>query len=60
MVYVAYDNNKTIEIMKPRSTLHIRFDAELKEQLSQLAKSENRTLSNLIETVLAAYAAGQP
>lgn len=36
--------------------LNIRIDSELKKQLQELAKRENRPLSNLVETVLMQYA----
>ncbi|WP_240761824.1 ribbon-helix-helix protein, CopG family [Nitrosococcus wardiae] len=36
--------------------LNVRIDSELKKKLQELAKGENRTLSNLVETVLANYA----
>ncbi|WP_081881772.1 ribbon-helix-helix protein, CopG family [Nitrosococcus oceani] len=39
-----------------RELLNVRIDSELKNQLQALAKRENRTLSNLVETVLANYA----
>ncbi|WP_041355745.1 ribbon-helix-helix protein, CopG family [Nitrosococcus halophilus] len=39
-----------------REMLNVRIDSELKRQLQELAKRENRTLSNLVETVLANYA----
>ncbi|WP_041350652.1 ribbon-helix-helix protein, CopG family [Nitrosococcus watsonii] len=39
-----------------RELLNVRIESELKEQLQALAKRENRTLSNLVETVLANYA----
>jgi predicted transcriptional regulator len=40
----------------PRELLNVRVDTELKKQLQELAKRENRTLSNLVETVLTTYA----
>ncbi|ADE15884.1 CopG domain protein DNA-binding domain protein [Nitrosococcus halophilus Nc 4] len=39
-----------------REYLNVRVDADLKKQLQKLAKRENRTLSNLVETVLGNYA----
>lgn len=39
-----------------RTILHMKLDAELKEELRKLAEKENRTLSNLIEKVLKDYA----
>jgi predicted transcriptional regulator len=36
--------------------LNVRIDSELKKQLQELAKRENRPLSNLVETVLMQYA----
>lgn len=39
-----------------RELLNVRIDSELKKQLQALANRENRTLSNLVETVLNVYA----
>ena len=39
-----------------REYLNVRVDPDLKKQLQALAKRENRTLSNLVETVLSNYA----
>lgn len=39
-----------------RELLNVRIDSELKKQLQALANRENRTLSNLVETVLSVYA----
>ena len=36
--------------------LNVRIESELKKQLQELAKRENRPLSNLVETVLMKYA----
>lgn len=36
--------------------LNVRIDPELRTMLIQLAKDENRPLSNLVETVLKQYA----
>lgn len=35
-----------------RATLHMKIDAALKEALRAQAAAENRTLANLIETLL--------
>jgi len=35
-----------------RIPLNVRIDPELREQLKEQAKRENRTLSNLVDTVL--------
>jgi predicted transcriptional regulator len=40
----------------PREYLNVRIDSELKRQLQEVAKKENRTLSNLVETLLVDYA----
>jgi len=37
------------------SILHIRINAELKQEAIDKAKQENRTLSNLVETLLKDY-----
>jgi predicted HicB family RNase H-like nuclease len=37
------------------SVLHTRISEELLEELKKQAKAENRTLSNLVETVLKDY-----
>ena len=37
------------------SILHIRINAELKKEAIDKAKQENRTLSNLVETLLKDY-----
>ena len=39
-----------------KATLHMKIEADLKEQLRQLAEQENRSLSNLVEKVLKDYA----
>lgn len=39
-----------------KTTLHMKIEADLKEQLRQLAEKENRSLSNLVEKVLKDYA----
>ncbi|ADE16927.1 CopG domain protein DNA-binding domain protein [Nitrosococcus halophilus Nc 4] len=39
-----------------REYLNVRVDSDLKKQLQELAKRENRTLSNFVETVLGNYA----
>ncbi len=36
--------------------LNVRIDADLKAQMIELAKEENRPLSNLVETILLDYA----
>jgi predicted transcriptional regulator len=36
-------------------SLNVRIEQEIREQLQRLAKEENRTLSNLVETVLLDY-----
>lgn len=38
--------------MTPRATLHMKIDAGLKALLKKRAAAENRTLANLIETLL--------
>jgi uncharacterized protein (DUF1778 family) len=38
--------------MAKTERLFIRITAELKEQLQEMAKSENRNLSNFIENIL--------
>jgi antitoxin component of RelBE/YafQ-DinJ toxin-antitoxin module len=39
-----------------RVLLNTKIDSALKARLQAIAKQDNRTLSNLIETVLLAYA----
>ena len=40
----------------PKDTnLHIRIDSELKQRLEKQAKKENRSVANLVETVLLQY-----
>lgn len=39
--------------------LHIRVPAELKAQLKAIAEVQNRTVTNLIETVLKHYVSGE-
>jgi len=39
-----------------KKVLSVRLDEELIEKLKMAAKDDNRTLSNLIETVLKKYA----
>ncbi|RJR42506.1 MAG: ribbon-helix-helix protein, CopG family [Desulfobacteraceae bacterium] len=36
--------------------ISLKIDKDLKERLAEIAKEENRSLSNLIETVLMKYA----
>lgn len=38
--------------MKKDNVLHIRINSVLLEQLKQLAKEQNRSLSNLVETII--------
>ncbi|EDZ66968.1 ribbon-helix-helix protein, CopG family [Nitrosococcus oceani] len=38
-----------------KALLNARIDSALKKKLQTLAERENRTLSNLVETVLATY-----
>lgn len=38
-----------------KETLHMKIDAELKQELKRLAEAEHRNLSNLIEKVLIDY-----
>lgn len=35
--------------------LHIRLSTELKDQLKEIAESQNRSVTNLVETVLKHY-----
>lgn len=35
-----------------RTTLHMKIDPALKQRLAELAKLDNRTMSNLIDKVL--------
>jgi predicted transcriptional regulator len=37
--------------------LNVRIDADLRERLIELAKQDNRPLSNLVETLLKQYVA---
>ncbi|EDZ67873.1 hypothetical protein NOC27_1200 [Nitrosococcus oceani AFC27] len=39
--------------------VNVRIDTELKRRIQEVAKEENRTLSNLIETILVDYAKRQ-
>jgi predicted transcriptional regulator len=38
-----------------KEILHMKIDAELKQELKRLAEAEHRNLSNLIEKVLIEY-----
>lgn len=38
--------------MKKDNRLYLRINSDLKSQLEEIAKTQNRTLSNLIETIL--------
>ncbi len=38
-----------------KEILHMHIDPALKERLKRLAEQDNRTLSNLIETILVEY-----
>ena len=38
-----------------RTPLNVRIDVQLLEKLKDLAKNENRTLSNLVDTALKKY-----
>jgi len=40
-----------------KSTITLRLDPEVKQQIQDIAEVENRSLSNLIETVLRDYLA---
>lgn len=42
-----------------REYVNVRIDTELKRKIQEVAKEENRTLSNLIETILVDYAKRQ-
>jgi len=42
-----------------KKVLSVRLDEKLIETLKQIARDENRPLSNLIETILKKYAAGR-
>jgi predicted transcriptional regulator len=39
-----------------RVLLNVRINSELREQLKEIAKQQNRPLSNLVETALMEYA----
>ncbi|KFI20079.1 CopG family transcriptional regulator [Nitrosococcus oceani C-27] len=41
--------------MKRKELLNTHIDSALKKKLQTLTERENRTLSNLVETMLAAY-----
>ena len=38
-----------------KEILHMKIDAELKQELKRLAEAEHRNLSNLVEKVLIEY-----
>ncbi len=38
-----------------KDILHMKISPDLKERLKRLAEQDNRTLSNLIETILVEY-----
>lgn len=42
-------------VSKDKTGVLVNMDKELKEQLAKLAKEQNRSLSNLIVTVLKSY-----
>jgi len=46
--------------MRKKIHLAVRIDQALREDLLAIAKIENRTLSNLVETVLLRYVASTP
>ena len=39
-----------------KTALNLRLDSTLKARLQGIARQDNRTLSNLVETVMLAYA----
>ena len=39
----------------PKEILHMKIDAELKQELKRLAEAEHRNLSNLVEKALIEY-----
>ena len=39
----------------PKTPINVRIDPALLEQLRQLAKEQNRTVSNLVDTALRSY-----
>lgn len=45
-------------VSKDKTGVLVNMDKELKEKLVQLAKEQNRSLSNLIVTVLQKYVGG--
>jgi ribosomal protein S17 len=46
---------KTIVVNMANEILHMKINAELKERLRKLAAHDQRTLSNLVQKVLADY-----
>lgn len=51
-----YNNYTEVNVMrKTKNLLSVTIDVELLERLKELAKTENRTLSNLVETILYKY-----
>jgi hypothetical protein len=48
---------RAMERRSPDTTLHVRLEAELRSQLEELARAEDRPLSSLVRRVLRAEAA---
>jgi predicted transcriptional regulator len=46
-----------MERKSPDATLHVRLEPELRSQLEQIARAEDRPLSSLVRRVLRAEAA---
>ncbi len=44
-----------LEMAKKLNPVNVRLDDEMREELKKIAQAENRTLSNLIVTVLREY-----
>lgn len=43
------------KIAVPKAPINVRIDPVLLEQIRQLAKEQNRTVSNLVDTALRVY-----
>jgi len=53
MVYMVTTTRKAPD---KRTILHMKIDPMIKAKLARVAKEQNRTLSNLIETILRDHA----
>lgn len=56
MVYMVTTIRKPAD---KRTILHMKIDSMVKAKLARMAKEQNRTLSNLIETILRDHLGGK-